>query len=70
MSDSELVIENDGKLIDASSMLAEVGADVLTFTSFPGSHWKRVWSNNPQDRHRGHLTEPACRASAHRCRSR
>ena len=35
---------------DASSMLAEAGADVLAFISFPGSHWKQVWSNNPQER--------------------
>ena len=35
---------------DASSMLAEAGADVLAFTGFPGSHWKQVWSNNPQER--------------------
>ena len=34
----------------ASSMLAEDGADVLAFTSFPGAHWKQVWSNNPQER--------------------
>ena len=32
----------------ASSMLAEDGADVLAFTGFPGAHWKQVWSNNPQ----------------------
>lgn len=35
---------------DASSMLAEAGVDVLAFTSFPGAHWKRVWSNNSQER--------------------
>ena len=35
---------------DASSMLAEAGADVLSFTGFPGAHWKQVWSNNPQER--------------------
>ena len=35
---------------DASSMLAEVGADVLAFTHFPQAHWKQVWSNNPQER--------------------
>ena len=35
---------------EASSRLAEGGADVLAFTSFPGSHWKQVWSNNPQER--------------------
>ncbi len=34
----------------ASSMLAEDGADVLAFTGFPGAHWKQVWSNNPQQR--------------------
>ena len=35
---------------DASSMLAEAGADVLAFTGFPAAHWKQVWSNNPQER--------------------
>ena len=35
---------------DASSMLAEAGPDVLSFTGFPGAHWKQVWSNNPQER--------------------
>ncbi len=35
---------------DASSMLAEAGADVPAFTAFPGTCWKQVWSNNPQER--------------------
>ena len=35
---------------EASSMLAEAGPDILAFTSFPGAHWKQVWSNNPQER--------------------
>ena len=35
---------------DASSMLAEAGADILAFTHFPQAHWKQVWSNNPQER--------------------
>ncbi|MYA62613.1 MAG: IS256 family transposase, partial [Dehalococcoidia bacterium] len=35
---------------EASSMLAEAGTDILAFTSFPCSHWKQVWSNNPQER--------------------
>ena len=34
----------------ASSRLVEGGADVLAVTGFPGSHWKQVWSNNPQER--------------------
>ena len=35
---------------EASSMLTEGGADILGFTGFPGSDWKQVWSNNPQER--------------------
>ncbi len=35
---------------EASSILADAGADVLAFTGFPGAHWKQVWSNNPQER--------------------
>ena len=35
---------------DASSMLAEAGADILSFTGFPPAYWKQVWSNNPQER--------------------
>ena len=35
---------------EAASMLEEAGTDILAFTSFPGAHWKQVWSNNPQER--------------------
>ena len=35
---------------EASSILAEDGADILPSTSFPSAHWKQVWSNNPQER--------------------
>ena len=35
---------------EASLMLAEAGTDILAFTSFPGAHWKQVWSDNPQER--------------------
>ena len=38
------------RFADASSMLAEAGADILAFTHFPQAHWKQVWSNNPQER--------------------
>ena len=44
------VVEQSDRFPQASSMLAEDGADVLAFTGFPGAHWKQVWSNNPQER--------------------
>ena len=33
-----------------ASLLDEAGADVLAFSSFPLAHWKKIWSNNPQER--------------------
>ena len=33
-----------------ASLLAEAGADILAFTAFPLAHWKKIWSNNPQER--------------------
>ena len=33
-----------------ASLLDEAGPDVLAFSSFPLAHWKKVWSNNPQER--------------------
>jgi len=34
----------------AGEMLAEAGPDILAFTAFPQTHWKQMWSNNPQER--------------------
>ena len=33
----------------AASMLDEAGTDILAFTNFPMEHWKKIWSNNPQE---------------------
>jgi transposase-like protein len=32
------------------TMLREAADDVLAFTSFPLSHWKKIWSTNPLER--------------------
>jgi putative transposase len=33
-----------------ATMLAEAKADILAFTAFPVSHWKKIWSTNPLER--------------------
>ena len=33
-----------------AEVLEEARDDILAFTSFPRSHWKQIWSNNPQER--------------------
>ena len=33
-----------------ASLLDGAGPDILAFSSFPVPHWKKLWSNNPQER--------------------
>jgi putative transposase len=32
------------------AMLREAGPDICAFASFPGAHWKKIWSTNPLER--------------------
>ena len=31
-------------------MLRDAAEDLLAFTTFPASHWKKIWSTNPLER--------------------
>jgi transposase-like protein len=46
-----------GRFPAAAEMLEAAGSDILAFTGFPLSHWKQIWSNNPQER----LNKEICR---------
>jgi len=45
-----VVEQLEGRFPQAAAMLDEAGAELLAFTSFPKEHWRRIWSNNPQER--------------------
>ena len=35
---------------DAAQLLEDAAEDILAFSAFPKSHWRQIWSNNPQER--------------------
>ena len=39
-----------GRFVDAATLLADAAADILAYTAFPKACWRSVWSNNPQER--------------------
>ena len=46
---ARVVEQLDDRFPEAAALLAEA-PEVLAFTACPVTHWKQVWSNNPQER--------------------
>ena len=40
----------DAKLADAAELLEDAAGDVLAYTAFPRELWRKIWSNNSQER--------------------
>src|SRR5664279_4337931 len=39
-----------GQFPEVATMLTDAKEDLLSFSAFPGSHWRKVWSSNPLER--------------------
>ena len=40
----------EGQFADVATMLTDAKEDLLAFSAFPESHWRKVWSSNPLER--------------------
>jgi putative transposase len=45
-----VVSQLEHRFPEAAALLADAAHDVLAFTSFPQTHWRQIWSNNPLER--------------------
>ena len=45
-----IVITLEGQFPDVATMLCDAKEDLLAFSAFPESHWRKVWSSNPLER--------------------
>jgi len=46
----EIATMLEAKFPAVADMLTDARADLLAFSSFPVSHWKKLWSTNPLER--------------------
>ena len=47
---ARIVEQLSARFPDAARMLADAAHEVLAFTAFPQQHWRKIRSNNPQER--------------------
>jgi transposase-like protein len=45
-----VVDQLEARFPEAAALLHDAAHDVLAFTSFPQTHWRPIWSNNPLER--------------------
>jgi transposase-like protein len=45
-----IVATLEGQFPDVATMLTDAKEDLLAFSAFPESHWRKVWSSNPLER--------------------
>ena len=44
-----------GQFPEVAAMLADAAPDLLAFTAFPQTHWRKIWSTNPLERLNGEI---------------